>query len=84
MEGCGGSRAQALQTGNKAGAGGAVTIVNSRRQINFVLHTTYLPDRPDDVNVFWGYGQVSDVKGDFIKGRNDQAGLNWRLLPELR
>jgi len=55
------------KTGSVAGTGGAVTIVDSSWKISFVLYSKYFPDQPDDVNVFWGYGQCSDVPGDYIK-----------------
>jgi oleate hydratase len=55
------------KTRNVAGTGGAVTIVDSSWKISFVLYSKYFPDQPDDVNVFWGYGQCSDVPGDYIK-----------------
>ena len=55
------------KTGDKAGTGGAMTIVDSSWKISFVLYSKYFPDQPDDVNVFWAYGQVSDVPGDFIR-----------------
>ena len=55
------------KTGDKAGTGGAITIVDSTWKISFVLYGRYFPDQPADVNVFWGDGQCSDKKGDFIK-----------------
>ena len=55
------------KTGDRAGTGGAVTVVDSSWKISFVLYSKYFPNQPADVNVFWGYGQCSDVKGDFIK-----------------
>ena len=55
------------KTGDKAGKGGAITIVDSSWKISFVLYGRYFPDQPADVNVFWGDGQCSDKKGDFIK-----------------
>lgn len=55
------------KTGDKAGMGGAITIVDSAWKISFVLYSRYFPDQPDNVNVFWGDGQCSDVPGDFIK-----------------
>ena len=55
------------KTGNKAGTGGAITIVDSSWKISFALYSKYFPDQPEDVNVFWGYGQASDVPGNFIK-----------------
>ena len=55
------------KTGDKAGTGGAVTIVDSSWQMSFVPYSKYFPDQPDDVHVIWGYGQCSGVNGDFIK-----------------
>ncbi len=55
------------KTGDKAGTGGAITVVDSSWQISFMLYGKYFPDQPDDVNVFWAYGQRSDTPGDFIK-----------------
>ena len=55
------------KTGNKAGTGGAITVVDSSWKIGFVLYSKYFPNQPDDVNVFWAYGQCSEVPGDFIK-----------------
>lgn len=55
------------RTGNKAGTGGAVTIVDSSWKLTFMLYNKYFPDQPDDVNVLWAYGQCSDVPGDFIR-----------------
>ena len=54
-------------TGDKAGTGGAITIIDSSWKISFVLYGRYFPDQPADVNVFWGDGQCSDTKGDFVK-----------------
>lgn len=55
------------KTGDKAGFGGAITIVDSSWGISFVPYSKYFPDQPDDVQVLWGYGQISDVDGDYIK-----------------
>ena len=55
------------KTGNKAGTGGIVTIVDSSWRISFMLYGKYFPNQPDDVNAFWAYGLNSDVPGDFIK-----------------
>lgn len=55
------------KTGDKAGMGGAITIVDSSWKISFVLYDRYFPDQPDDVSVLWGDGQCSDTLGDFIK-----------------
>ena len=55
------------KTGDPAGTGGAVTIVDSSWKMSFVLYNKYFPDQPADVNVFWAYGQCSEAVGDFIK-----------------
>ena len=55
------------KTGSKAGTGGAVTIVDSSWKIGFVLYSKYFPNQPDNVNVFWAYGQCSEAVGDYIK-----------------
>jgi oleate hydratase len=54
-------------SGDAIGTGGAMTIVDSSWKLGFVLYNTYFPGQPDDVNVFWAYGQVTDAPGDFIK-----------------
>lgn len=55
------------KTGDKAGTGGAITIVDSSWKLGLILYSKYFPDQPDDVDVFWAYGQVSDVPGDYVK-----------------
>jgi len=55
------------KTGDRMGCGGAITVTDSSWKIGFVLYGKYFPDQPDDVNVLWAYGQVSDVPGDYIK-----------------
>ena len=55
------------KTGDKAGTGGAMTVVDSSWKLGFILYSKYFPNQPEDVNVFWAYGQCSDVPGDFIK-----------------
>ncbi len=55
------------KTGDKAGSGGAMTIVDSPWMISFVLYGKYFPDQPEDANVFWAYGQRSEVPGNYIK-----------------
>ena len=55
------------KTGDRAGTGGAMTIVDSSWKISFVLYNKYFPDQPADVNVFWADGQCSEAVGDFIK-----------------
>jgi oleate hydratase len=41
------------KTGDRAGTGGAITIVDSSWKISFVLYSKYFPDQPADVNVLW-------------------------------
>lgn len=55
------------KSGDKAGVGGAMTVVDSSWKLGFILYSKYFPNQPDDVNVFWAYGQCSDVPGDFVK-----------------
>jgi oleate hydratase len=55
------------KTGDRAGTGGAITIVDSSWKISFVLYSKYFPDQPADVHVLWAYGQCSEMVGDFIK-----------------
>ena len=55
------------KTGDKMGCGGAITVVDSSWKIGFVPYGKYFPDQPEDVNVLWAYGQVSDVPGDYIQ-----------------
>jgi len=55
------------KTGDRAGTGGAITIVDSSWKISFVLYSKYFPDQPADVNVLWAYGQRSEAVGDFIE-----------------
>jgi len=55
------------KTGNVAGTGGIITIVDSSWKISFIIYSKYYPDQPEDVQVLWAYGQCSDVPGDYIK-----------------
>jgi oleate hydratase len=55
------------KTGDKAGTGGAMTIVDSSWKLGLILYGKHFPNQPDDVNVFWAYGQCSDVPGDFVR-----------------
>jgi oleate hydratase len=56
------------KTGDKAPTGGGITVVDSAWKIGFVLYGNhYYPDQPEDVDVFWAYGQRSDVPGDSVK-----------------
>jgi oleate hydratase len=55
------------KTGDRAGTGGGMTIVDSPWRISFVLYGKYFPNQPDDVNVFWADGLQTDVPGTYIK-----------------
>ena len=55
------------ESGDRAGTGGGMSIIDSSWKLSFVLYNRYFPDQPDDVNVFWAYGQVTDVPGDYVK-----------------
>jgi oleate hydratase len=55
------------KTGDRAGTGGGMSIIDSSWKMSCVLYNKYFPGQPEDVNVFWAYGQVTDVPGDFIK-----------------
>ncbi len=55
------------KTGDKAGTGGGMTIIDSSWKLSFVLYGKYFPNQPENVNVFWAYGQVSEVPGNYIK-----------------
>lgn len=70
------------KTGNVAGTGGAITIVDSSWKISFVICSKYFPDQPDDVNVLWAYGQCSDVPGDYIK-KSMQECTGAEMMAEL-
>jgi oleate hydratase len=55
------------KTGNVAGTGGAITIVDSSWKLSCVLYGKYYPTQPKDVSVLWAYGQDSAAVGDFVK-----------------
>ena len=56
------------KTGDTAPMGGAITVVDSSWKVGFVLYgDRYYPDQPEDVDVLWAYGQLSNVAGDYIK-----------------
>ena len=55
------------KTGDKAGTGGGMTIIDSPWKISFVLYGKYFPNQPEDVNVFWADGLQTDVPGTYIK-----------------
>ena len=54
-------------TGNEAGTGGLVTIVDSNWFMSVVLaHQPHFLNQPENVFVFWGYGLFPDRIGDFV------------------
>jgi oleate hydratase len=54
-------------SGNEAGIGGLVTLVESNWLMSIVLyHQPHFPDQPADVQVFWGYALHPDRIGNFV------------------
>ena len=54
-------------TGNKAGTGGLVTMVDSSWFMSVVLaHQPHFINQPENIFVFWGYGLFPDRIGDFV------------------
>jgi len=70
------------KTGDKCGEGGAITVVDSNWKLGFVLYGKYFPNQPQDTDVFWAYGQVSDVPGDYVK-KSMQECTGAELLTEM-
>jgi oleate hydratase len=55
------------KTGEVPPCGGAITVVDSAWKLGFVLYgNRYYPNQPDDVDVLWAYGQLSNVTGDYV------------------
>ena len=55
-------------TGSAPGAGGLVTLRDSRWVLSVtIFHKPEVLGQPEDVNVCWGYGLFPDLKGDFIQ-----------------
>ncbi|MDO9214169.1 MAG: oleate hydratase [Methylococcales bacterium] len=54
-------------TGNEAGTGGLVTLVDSNWFMSIVLaHQPHFINQPDNTFVFWGYGLFPDRYGNFV------------------
>ncbi|WP_413291390.1 oleate hydratase [Bdellovibrio sp. HCB337] len=54
-------------TGNVAGTGGLVTIMDSNWLMSVVLaHQPHFLNQPPDVQVFWGYGLFIDNPGNYV------------------
>lgn len=70
-------------TGNQAGTGGLVTLMDSAWLMSVVLpYQPHFPNQPKDVNVFWGYGLFPDEEGNFVgKKMSDCTGEE--ILVEL-
>lgn len=57
-------------TGNKAGHGGIVTFKDSNWLLSFLIPTQpHMINQPKDLSVFWGYGLLTDKKGNYVKKR---------------
>jgi len=55
-------------TGNLAGTGGLVTIMDSNWLMSVVLpYQPHFLNQPPEMDVFWGYGLFPDIEGNFIK-----------------
>lgn len=58
------------KTGNKTGAGGATTFVDSPWFLSFnAPEQPAFPDQPADVDLLWGYGLHSNEIGTYVKKR---------------
>lgn len=70
-------------TGNTAGTGGLVTLVDSSWLMSIVLaHQPHFLDQPEGIQVFWGYGLFVDQEGDFVKKKMSDC-TGEELLIEL-
>lgn len=70
-------------TGNKAGTGGLVTLMDPNWLMSVVLpYQPHFVNQPKDVNVFWGYGLFPDEEGNYVKKKmSDCTGAE--LLEEI-
>ena len=70
-------------TGNKAGTGGLVTLMDSNWLMSVVLpYQPHFVNQPKDVTVFWGYGLFPDEEGNYVKKRMSDC-TGEELLVEL-
>jgi oleate hydratase len=54
-------------TGNEAGTGGLITLVDSNWFMSIVLaHQPHFLNQPENIFVFWGYGLFPDRSGNFV------------------
>ena len=57
-------------TGNEAGTGGLVTLLDSHWLMSVVLpHQPHFLNQPEGVSVFWGYGLFPEEEGNFVGKR---------------
>jgi oleate hydratase len=70
-------------TGNEAGTGALVTIMDSNWLMSVVLpHQPHFANQSEDEQVFWGYGLYPDEVGNYVKKKmSDCAGSE--ILEEL-
>ena len=63
-------------TGNVAGTGGLVTLMDSSWLLSFFLpHQPHFRSQPEDAWTFWAYGLFPDEQGDFVpKKMSDCSG----------
>jgi oleate hydratase len=54
------------KTGAKGSTGGMLSVVDSNWKLNLLPLGQYHPDQPADVHVLHGYGQLSNVPGNYI------------------
>ncbi|WP_210521584.1 oleate hydratase [Hymenobacter terricola] len=70
-------------SGNKAGTGALVTLVDSSWLLSVVLaYQPHFRNQPADVTVFWGYGLFPDRVGDYVQ-KKMSACTGEEILTEL-
>lgn len=70
-------------TGNKAGTGGLVTLIDSNWLMSAVIpYQPHFINQPEDVHVFWGYGLFPNQEGNFVKKKMSNC-TGEELLVEL-
>jgi oleate hydratase len=70
-------------TGNTAGTGGLVTLMDSNWLMSVVVpHQPHFINQPEDIHVFWGYGLFPDQEGNFAKKKMSEC-TGEELLVEL-
>jgi oleate hydratase len=70
-------------TGNTAGTGGLVTLIDSNWFMSVVLaHQPHFANQPDGVFVFWGDGLSPDAEGNYVNKRMSDC-TGEEILTEL-